>query len=73
LSTAPEDPGSIAAQATQERNMSTRKSIKAATQQAARRAMQAHIETMLANGWKIDQEFEGDAGVKFKFITYFYK
>lgn len=53
--------------------MSTRKSIKAANQQAARRAMAVHIEKMLAKGWKIDQEFEGDAGLKFECIAYFYK
>jgi hypothetical protein len=53
--------------------MSTRKSIKAATQQAARRAMEAHIAKMQAKGWKIDQEFGGDAGFKFEYITYFYK
>lgn len=53
--------------------MSTRKSIKAATQQAARSAMAAHIAKMLTKGWKIDQEFEGDAGLKFECIVYFYK
>ena len=50
-----------------------RKSIKLSTQAAARRAMAAHVAKMEAKGWKLTQEFEGDAGLKFECIAYFAK
>lgn len=53
--------------------MNARKSIKRATPAAARQAMAAHIEKMLAKGWALDQEFEGDAGLKFECIATFSK
>lgn len=54
--------------------MNARKSIVRASAAAARQAMAAHVEKMLAKGWKIDQQFVGgDSGIKFECITYFYK
>lgn len=53
--------------------MTARKSIKRATAESAHLSMAKHIQKMLAKGWKLDQEFEGDAGLKFECIAYFYK
>lgn len=53
--------------------MEARKSIKRSTQEAARRAMAAHIARMTAKGWTVTQEFEGDAGLMFECIAYFSK
>ena len=49
--------------------MEARKSIKRMTQESARRAMAAHVARMVAKGWKVAQEFEGDAGLMFECIT----
>jgi hypothetical protein len=53
--------------------MEARKTIKRMTKEAARRAMAKHVEAMTAKGWKVTQEFEGEAGIMFECITYFAK
>lgn len=53
--------------------MTACKKIKRSTPAAARAAMAAHATRMAGKGWAIEQEFEGDAGIMYECITYFYK
>lgn len=50
-----------------------RKAIKRATKHSAYNAMQKHINIMQSKGWKVDNQFAGDAGLQFEYITYFYR
>lgn len=53
--------------------MTTRKEIRRATEGSAHAAMARHIEKMLSNGWKLGQQFSGNAGFGWKSIAHFYK